>query len=191
LEQELIKVQNPFDKPFPIFDLENGYILSYIDPVHDAKDYFTYMNHPDVSVFIPLNNLPLSPQQAETELKYWRNLFLQRKSFYWAIRYCQTGQISGTIGFNNISFMHLKAEISYDLSYFHQNKGIMTKALSKVVTFGFDELRLVRIQASAAKDNLKSQKLLVKTGFKEEGVMSKFELLHGVHTDFVLYALIK
>jgi len=183
-------VQHQFDKPFPIFDLENGYILSYIDPIHDAKDYFTYMSHPDVRMFIPINNLPLSPYQAEIELKYWRNLFLQRKSFYWAIRYCQTGQIVGTIGFNNVSFMHLKAEVSYDLSYFYQNQGIMTKALNQVIAFGFDELKLIRIQASTAIDNLKSQKLLAKAGFEKEGIMKKFELLNGVHTDFVLYALV-
>lgn len=184
-------MQNHFDKPFPLFDLENGYILSYINPINDAKDYFSYINHVAVRTFIPLNNLPFSPQQAEVELKYWRNLFLQRKSFYWAIRYCQTDQIVGTIGFNNISFMHLKGEISYDLSNSHQNKGVMGKSLNKVLTFGFDELKLIRIQASTAQDNHKSQKLLTKAGFNEEGVMRKFELLHGIHTDFVLYALIK
>lgn len=183
-------MQNNFDKPFPIFDLENGYILSYIDPINDARGYFSYINHVSVRAFIPLNNLPFSPQQAEVELKYWRNLFLQRKSFYWAIRYCKTNEIVGTIGFNNISFTHLKGEISYDLSNEHQSKGIMAKALHKVLAFGFDKLKLVRIQASTAQDNHKSQKLLIKAGFKEEGVMRKFELLHGVHTDFVLHSLV-
>lgn len=182
-------MENHFDKPFPIFEL-NGYILSYIDPINDAKDYFTYLNHVAVREFIPLNNLPLSPQQSEVELRYWRNLFLQRKSFYWAIRYCKTDQIVGTIGFNNISFIHLKGEISYDLSSSHQNKGLMSQALNKIIAFSFEKLKLIRIQASTAHNNYKSQKLLIKAGFKEEGVMRKFEMLNGVHTDFILYALV-
>jgi len=182
-------VSEIFSKSFPTFNLLNGYSLDSIIPFENAENYFSYMLHPKVSAFVSSGNLPNSLSQAQRELMYWSNLFLQRKSLYWAIRSNADNHMIGTIGFNNISFMHLKGEISYDLCYNFWGKGIMRKAIEKISTFAFNVLNLVRIQASVSTNNTRSSKLLLDSGFKAEGIMSKYELLNGVHWDYILYSL--
>jgi len=175
----------------PILELGNGFILNGIKPEIDAEDYFYYMNQPQVRPFISAGNLPNAISKAKEDLQYWSSLFNLGKGFYWAIRDEQTQKLVGTLGFNNLSFVHSKGEISYDLSADYWGKGIMTKAINKIVDFGFNKVGLVRIQANTVKTNKKSIKLLERCKFKAEGLMRKFEFLGGEHVDSVLYAVIK
>jgi ribosomal-protein-alanine N-acetyltransferase len=120
----------------PVLELGNGFILNGIKPEIDAEDYFYYMNQPQVRPFISAGNLPNAISKAKEDLQYWSSLFNLGKGFYWAIRDEQTQKLVGTLGFNNLSFVHSKGEISYDLSADYWGKGIMTKAINKIVDFG-------------------------------------------------------
>ena len=180
-----------FTESFPSFDLENGFILNAIRPESDAKDYFFYMNSLQVRLFVSEGNVPASIEKSKEDLRYWGSLFSSCRGFYWAIRDETTESLVGTIGFNTLSFIHLKGEVSYDLAFEYWNKGIMTKALNEITDFAQNQLKLNRIQACTAKNNKKSIKLLERCKFKPEGLMKKFELLNGVHVDYILYALTK
>jgi ribosomal-protein-alanine N-acetyltransferase len=180
-----------FECEFPSFDLENGFLLDIIRPESDSAEYFFYMNNPHVREFISAGNLPVSIEKAREDLQYWSGLFNARRGFYWAIRDQINHNLIGTIGFNSLSFVHFKGEISYDLAFAFWGKGIMTKAINKIVDFAHAKLKLVRVQAYSAKSNKKSLKLLERCKFKAEGVLHKFELLHGRHLDYVMYASVK
>jgi ribosomal-protein-alanine N-acetyltransferase len=180
-----------FSKSFPCFDLENSFILSNIRPELDSNAYFCYMNAPHVKSFISAGNLPNSIEKAREDLQYWASLFNMCRGFYWGIRHAETNTLVGTLGFNTMSFVHLKGEISYDLAYEYWNRGIMTRAINKVSDFVFKKLNFVRIQAYTAKNNKKSKKLLERCKFKAEGVLKKFELLNGEHLDYIMYSLIR
>jgi ribosomal-protein-alanine N-acetyltransferase len=179
-------MNNIFNKAFPCFELEQDIVLDNICAESDAAEYFFYMNSPQVRDFISIGNLPSSIEKAKEDLRYWSSLFTVKRGFYWSIR--NNKKLIGTIGFNTLSFAHLKGEISYDLSYEYWNKGIMTKAISKIVNFSHKNLNLVRIQACTARNNKKSIKLLERCKFKAEGLMKKFEILNGEHVDYVLYS---
>jgi ribosomal-protein-alanine N-acetyltransferase len=180
-----------FLQPMPIFELSNGFILGDIKPEVDGEDYFYYMNQPQVRPFISTGNLPATIAKAKEDLQYWSSLFNLHKGFYWAIRNEQNQKLVGTLGFNNLSFVHSKGEISYDLSVDYWKKGIMTKAINKIVDFGLNKIGLVRVQAHTAKRNKSSIKLLERCKFKSEGLLRKFELLGGEHVDYFIYALVK
>jgi ribosomal-protein-alanine N-acetyltransferase len=184
-------MKNIFTQTLPTFDLGNGFIIDAINPEVDAEDYFFYMNQPQVKPFISTGNLPSAISKAKEDLQYWSSLFNLGKGFYWAIRSVENQKLVGTLGFNHLSFIHSKGEISYDLSANYWGKGIMTKALNKVVDFGFNQIGLVRIQAHTAKTNKKSIKLLERCKFKLEGLLRKFEALGNEHVDCVLYAVVK
>jgi ribosomal-protein-alanine N-acetyltransferase len=55
--------------------------------------------------------------------------------------------------------------VGYELLPAFQHKGIMTEALEKVIAFGFDEMKLQRIEAWTTKENHASIKLLQKNNF--------------------------
>jgi [ribosomal protein S5]-alanine N-acetyltransferase len=175
-----------FYEPFPLFELEDDLILRGIRD-EDAPDYLEYMRHPQVMTCLTDDNIPGSLSESLTELRYWGSLFPNKRSFYWGIAVKSTNRLIGTIGFNNINFRHLKSEISYDLDYNFWGRGIMFKALQKVAEFAKD-MNLVRIQATVITTNERSIKVLEKCGFTEEGILRKYEIVHGEHKDYYLYA---
>jgi ribosomal-protein-alanine N-acetyltransferase len=61
------------------------------------------------------------------------------------------------------------AETGYELNRAFWGKGIMTEAMSTVLTFGFNELGLHRIEAVIDIANEHSKNLLLKLGFTYEG----------------------
>jgi ribosomal-protein-alanine N-acetyltransferase len=180
-----------FAQPFPIFDLENGFVLDQIKPANDCERYFLYMNTPEVRSFISKGNVPESIDKSREDLQYWSSGFTLGRSIYWAIRDNQNLELVGTVGFNTLSFIHHKGEISYDLSYDYWSKGIMTKAISKIVHFAMNQMQLVRIQAYTAKNNKRSMKLLERCKFKMEGVLRKFERTEGENLDYIMYSIVK
>ena len=62
-----------------------------------------------------------------------------------------------------------QAEIGYTLMPTFQGKGLMTEAVSAILTYYFDTFHLHRVSASCDIDNLTSQKLLTRLGFRQEG----------------------
>ncbi|WP_244897166.1 GNAT family N-acetyltransferase [Candidatus Coxiella mudrowiae] len=69
----------------------------------------------------------------------------------------------------NINNQHYRAEICYDLSRDYWDRGIMTKALRKVIEFCFKKIAVPRIEAITLKENSASIATLKKTGFSWEG----------------------
>lgn len=106
------------------------------------------------------------------------------KSITWGITLKNNSKITGTICLWNFSKNNKTAEVGYDLDPEFQGKGIMNEALKMVVEFGFNELRLHKIEAFTHNENENSKKLLKKNGFqfienrKDEGNKSNiiFEL---------------
>lgn len=68
----------------------------------------------------------------------------------------------------NLNEEENKAEVGYELLPDFQGKGIAQEALSAVITFGFEVMKLKTIEAYTHKENLKSTKLLEKFNFKRD-----------------------
>lgn len=106
-----------------------------------------------------------------------------RESFYWAITLKEEQALLGTICYWNLEPENDRAEIGYELHPDAQGQGIMQEAITCVIQFGFEQLKLNSITACSRSDNLKSVRLLEK---------NKFTIAAGVQTDegclfYVLY----
>lgn len=73
----------------------------------------------------------------------------------------------------------------------HAGKGYMTEALSLVIPFAFDQLRLHRIEAACIPHNTRSIRLLEKAGFQREGLLRSYLKINGFWQDHLLFALIE
>lgn len=73
----------------------------------------------------------------------------------------------------------------------HAGKGVMTRAVSVAVRYGFGALRLHRIEAACLPENLPSMTLLERNGFQREGLARAYLKINGAWRDHVLYALIE
>lgn len=184
----ILKKSSIFFDQFPVIDL-GDIILRQIED-SDSPEYFEYMNQKEMDEFLTNDNRPSTINDALKDLRYWKNLFSFNQSIYWAIALKDNNQIIGTIGFNIISFDHLRADVSYDLNPFYWGKGIMTNALDAVLKFSDYHFGIVRIQGTVITDNKRSIKLLEKHDFQKEGLLKKYEIVKGIHKDYFLYARI-
>jgi len=102
-----------------------------------------------------------------------------------------TGQLAGGITLGNIRHgVAQSGQIGYWMGVNHAGKGLMHEALLLVVQFGFETLRLHRIEAACIPDNQRSIRVLEKAGFRREGLSRSYLRINGVWRDHLLYALI-
>ncbi len=100
-------------------------------------------------------------------------------------------------GFVGEAGMHLSADTfrSADLYYSflpeHWKKGYATEVVKQIIRFGFDELKLHRIQAGVATENQRSIRVLEKVGMTREGLRRKILPIRGEWKDNYHYAIVE
>ena len=96
----------------------------------------------------------------------------------------------GVIGFNYLDFNNKIGSIGYWLNQKDTGKGIMTKSVSSLITHGFRELDLNRIEIRCAAKNKRSRALPERLGFKQEGYLREVEWLYNQYVDHVVYGIL-
>lgn len=176
-----------FFSKFPTIELGNLRLRDMM--LSDKEQYYKLMSDPEVTKFLSEEDVPNSVEEAVNEIKFWGGLFYRKQSIFWAVADANSDEFIGTIGFNNWSFNNKRAEISYDLMREHWRKGIMSKCINNIIVFGFQNMELNRIEARTMVDNIPSQKILEKTGFKYEGIQKGYRIIRGESTDVTLWGL--
>ena len=101
-----------------------------------------------------------------------------------------TKRFVGIIGIHKFDPFTPLCEVGYWICSSVHGRGYATDALLTLLQFCRDELELVRVDACVAVENIASQRVLIKCGFKEEGFKEKAQLCHGVWHDMKLFGKI-
>ena len=80
--------------------------------------------------------------------------------------------------------------LGYWIGQPHARRGFMTEAIGCIGRYGFQHLRLHRLEAACLPANAASCGLLAKTGFEEEGFARKYLRINGTWHDHVLFSLV-
>ncbi|MBS4172192.1 GNAT family protein [Bacillus sp. FJAT-49736] len=80
--------------------------------------------------------------------------------------------------------------IGYYLDKKHNGKGYMTESVKLAVQFGFNELKLHRIEAGVMPHNKGSIKVLEKAGFHREGIAKENVKINGKWEDHLTLAIV-
>jgi len=112
-----------------------------------------------------------------------------RKNEIFSIWYNE--EFAGLIGFNDIDWINRKTEIGYWLAEKMQGKGIVTLCSEKLIHYGFQKLKLNRIQIKVAIGNTKSASIPKRLGFILEGVERGGEFHHNKYLDLQVFSLLK
>ncbi|KAJ0093433.1 hypothetical protein Patl1_25344 [Pistacia atlantica] len=84
-----------------------------------------------------------------------------------------------------------RGELGYALASNYWGKGIATQAVKMVAKTIFDEWpHLERLEALVDVENVGSQRVLEKAGFKKEGVLRKYLIQKGSTRDMVMFSLL-
>lgn len=114
----------------------------------------------------------------------------ERFEYVFTIRKCN--KFIGLIGFKDTDQLNGKTEIGYWLSETYQKQGIVTKSVSKLCDFAFNQQNINRVQIKCAIGNTPSKNIPKKLGFCFEGIERQGELLTGgYYTDLEIYSKLK
>lgn len=67
----------------------------------------------------------------------------------------------------------------------------MSEVLPEIINFGFNSLRINRIEAEVMTGNTSSAKLPGKSWFQKEGTLKEWMYWNGTHYDTQMFALLK
>lgn len=171
--------------------LEGERILLRPLKMSDAKDI--YFNIQDKK--IAQNTLripwPYRLKDAKNFIKESQRSLKKRKNFVFGIELKDKKEVVGVISLDNVDFEHRHGEIGYWLGKKYRGKGLMVEAGKLVLNFAFKKLKLHRVDAGVFSDNLASQKVLKKLGFKKEGVRRHWRFKFGRWRDDVMYSILE
>lgn len=85
----------------------------------------------------------------------------------------------------------LSALVGYSIDEAYVGRGIATEAVELAVAFGFEKLRLHRIEAYVSPRNTGSIRVLEKAHFQNEGLLKEFLFINGVWEDHYHFAILE
>ena len=157
-----------------------------IHPVHQL------LSLPETDEFNTLG-IPETIQVTEKLLSDWINEQnqLPRKGYIFAIDLKETEKFIGLISIHLGKINFKSAEVWFKLHKDFWRMGYTTEALIKLLDFGFNQLKLHRIEAGCAVENLASAKVLEKAGFTREGTKLKNLPIRGDWKDNYFYGILE
>lgn len=141
-----------------------------------------------------LNFLGLSTekQRLEEEKKYREGHTTHNKSFlYFQLILPETDKVIGWCGFHTWYLDHDRAEIGYGL-FQDESKGkrYMSEAIAVIINYGFETMKLHRIEALISPANTPSIKLARRLKFIKEGYLKEHYKNKGTYEDSLVFALL-
>ncbi|MFD1992149.1 GNAT family N-acetyltransferase [Paenibacillus nicotianae] len=156
----------------------------------DADDL--YQLYADQAVVQYMSFIPFtSVDEALDEMKWYKRIFAEQSGLRWMIEDRETSKVIGTCGFLAYEQEHHRTELGYDLSSAYWGKGIMKEVASCIIQFGFEQMKLNKIEAKIEPDNQASIRLVEKLGFVQEGLLRQHEYEHGAYVDLAIFALLQ
>ncbi|PIR80013.1 MAG: RimJ/RimL family protein N-acetyltransferase [Candidatus Levybacteria bacterium CG10_big_fil_rev_8_21_14_0_10_35_13] len=159
--------------------------------VSDADKLFNLVdkNRDYLEEWLPWLQSVKKAEDSEKKIKEWAEKEKKGEGVNLGIWYKR--QLVGVVSFNFINKENKKAEIGYWLDKNHQGKGIMTKSCELLIDYGFNELKLHRIEISCAQGNNKSCAIAERLGFTKEGYFRESALLNGEFVNMNWYGFLK
>lgn len=128
----------------------------------------------------------------EIEKQWVQNTISQNKDIKLAICTVEENLYIGNVYLTNIDYISRKAH-SHILIGNHDfwNDGYGTEAMRLLLDYAFNHKNLRRIEALVLEDNIASQKMHEKLGYKREGLLRESVYKDGRYKNQICYALLK
>jgi RimJ/RimL family protein N-acetyltransferase len=115
-----------------------------------------------------------------------------KENYFFFVRNNETNNLIAYLGVKKIDYTISKCEIFYFIDSDFEGKGIISKAVSEVIDFCFNELKMNKIYICTSKINFGSQQIALKNEFTLEGTLrEEFKNGEGVLEDINYYGLLK
>jgi [ribosomal protein S5]-alanine N-acetyltransferase len=164
--------------PDPVPDLTTARLHLRPLRIGDAPAVQRIFSDPEVTRHVALDTMTdLVPAAAAVERVLQSSA--RREAIRWAITFPDDDEAIGNAGFLNISADQRRAELGYDLARPLWGHGFAPEAAAAIVAFGFDVMRLHRIEADILPANRASARVLEKLGFRPEAQLTDYLVIQG------------
>jgi ribosomal-protein-serine acetyltransferase len=100
------------------------------------------------------------------------------------------GEIVGLVTFNTIEKINRCATMGYWLAKAQTGRGLMTTAAKTLISEGFRQLELNRIQATVATENYSGQAVCDRLGLKKEDILRQAEWVNDHFVDLTMNSVL-
>jgi ribosomal-protein-alanine N-acetyltransferase len=176
-------------KRFPILKTERLILREVTSK--DAPWYFKHFNTWEIVDGQEYPG-PKDMKTARRELKlYFTDNLNKGTGIRWGITLKGSEELIGSAGFYKWTKKTSQVETGYDLDPRYWGKGLMTEAMTAIIQYAFDKMKVNRIEALVSPRNKHSLGLVKALGFRKEGVLREHDFYAGKFTDDFLFALLK
>ena len=139
---------------------------------------------------IPTNTIDESQESMNNAIEFNK----KQKGFRFCITLKDNDELIGGIGYD-VAFITPVGKVADPIGWFllpeYQNKGYMTEAVKKVLEFAFLQDNCIRVATACFKENIATQKVMEKVGFRKEAEKLEAMWLDGQMRDRLEFAINK
>jgi ribosomal-protein-alanine N-acetyltransferase len=175
--------------PFPSIETERLLLREIVEL--DTEDLFAIRG--DLELMRWFGTEPPTDLTAIQSLvkKFASGRIIENPSTAWAIQTKDNPKLLGTCGLFSWNRNWRKCAVGYELAASAQGRGLMREALSAVLSWGFNNMELNRVEAQIHPNNHPSIKLARTLGFAEEGRLREIGFWEGQHHDMLQFSLLR
>lgn len=173
--------------PFPVIETER-LILKRITN-DDVNEVYELRSNPETMKYIP-RPLVKTTEDALEHIAMIEEKIVANTGINWGITLKGNPKVLGIIGYYRLQPENYRAEIGYMLLPEFHGKGIITEAVKRLISYGFDDLKLHSIEAVIDPQNFASEKVLQKCNFVKEAHLKESEFYEGKFLDKVIYSIL-
>ena len=157
----------------------------------NIEDVFNLQSLEETAKF-NTSGIPKNIDETKSTVENWivENAKENTKRFTFSVELINGNEFIGLIGINLGKEHYKNAEVWFQYDYKFWNKGYATETLRKILDFGFENLKLHRIEGGCAIENIGSIKVLEKVGMLREAHTRKLLPLKSGWSDNYGYAIL-
>jgi len=181
---------NDYFKSVPVLETDRLILRPFYH--EDMDEYLSFAFTPEVQCYM---GNPLLDYSSEKHITNWLNningrLLKSKTVFTWCVEHKADKKVIGRVDLGGF-IKKSTAELAYHFSKNYWNMGFAKEAITEVVRFAIEDLKLHRIQALVMPDNIYSIKALKRAGFAEEGLLRKYPFGSEFHDAVMLSVIVK
>ncbi len=155
----------------------------------DAPALIDACDEAEIARWLPVIPQPYTDADAQTFLRESREKWDRAETYNFAITDAANGELVGSIAVSVRRFSI--GHIGYWVASEARGRGTATDALKALCRWCVDTLQLKRLELLADTENVASQRVAEKAGFRREGILrSTLEYRDGTRNDSVIFSLL-
>lgn len=150
-------------------------------PIFGAPEMLRFLNQPPID----------TAEKALGMLKWFEDVYTQQMGLQWAVTLHGQDAVIGTCGFYQWDRENRHVDIGYHIAHAWWGHGYATEAAHAMLHWCFEHLDVHRIQADCTDGHLASERVMLKCGFRFEGLWRESCWEHGRFVDIKQFGLLR